>query len=77
MFPTRRATMIAILPLLSLPGFLAFAPSPLLRAHSAASGAIHSARPAFCRRLDVQRRTEPLALIAGLDPGAVAHLPCF
>ena len=75
MFPTRRAALLALLPLLSLPGLLAFAPPPLLRAHTAASGAIRSAQPAVCRRRDAQqRRTEPLALIAGLDAGAVAHI---
>ena len=74
MFPTRRGTLLALLPLLSLPGILAFATSPLLRAHPAASGAIHSAQPSVCRRLHTQR-LEPLALIAGLDPGAVPHVP--
>ena len=76
MFPTRRGALLALLPLLSLPGIIAFATSPLLRAHPAALGAIHSAQPSVCRRLHTQR-LEPLALIAGLDPGAVANIPFF
>lgn len=63
--PTRRAALLALLPLVS-----AFAPSPPLRAPPAASSAIRSGQPAVCRR-----GAAPLALIAGLDPGAAAHVP--
>ncbi|KAJ1494896.1 hypothetical protein T484DRAFT_1926591 [Baffinella frigidus] len=66
--PTRRAALLALLPLVS-----AFAPSPPLRAPPAASSAIRSGQPAVCRR-----GAAPLALIAGLDPGtALPNLDAF